>query len=60
MSSHKIDDLVEICLVCREIVGKMPPDAVSYCQMCECIVEGNTELITIEQYMKESEDAIYK
>lgn len=40
--------LFECCKTCGEQTKPLPPDGISFCETCDCIVEGNTEFRKIE------------
>lgn len=47
----KTVDMIEVCNICKSEVKWLAPDSISYCPMCEVVVEGNTELVEA-RYMR--------
>jgi len=41
---------IEVHKECNGLVRGIGEDGISYCELCEAIVEGYTERITIEEY----------
>jgi len=50
-----INSKVEVHSLCGTTVTHLAPHAVSYCPLCELIVEGETEIVDLEK-LKEEQD----
>lgn len=42
--------MIEVCNICKSEVKWLAPDSISYCPMCEVVVEDNTILVTPQEY----------